>query len=437
MKSVYPYLLGLLLLFTPFAVSCQQTWDSFIRDFQDAYEERNIARLSMVYQDNLKAIPDLDELGKQERFCKRSWKQLESFNRDDLSPQSQLEYDLLTYQLALFKERLNLEKEWATHRPDSIHTGGLIHNPLGKEIYALSLKRWLDAEVHPDSLFQFGLKEVERIKANMKKIQLDSGKDSLEFAAFLEAKSFYYQDIASTQKALEEFAASIQDLMPTYFPDVAATPPLKIEEGGDGRLAQVPGYYRNNTFFYNFFDTPFNKRQVGWLYMHEGVPGHHYEINHRSLVQMSPLQYLFYSRGYSEGWAAYIEDLALEIGAYRDIYDEYGKWEWDIIRSVRVPLDIGINYYGWSDEECMAFWRKHIQGIDDIARREIARMKRWPCQVITYKYGTRKILDWKKEWEKREDFSLLAFHTNLLARGPLPFTLLEDIMLNNAYAVQK
>ena len=206
-------------------------------------------------------------------------------------------------------------------------------------------------------------------------------------------------------------------------------PKSKFKEGTNVRLAQVPGFYSNNIFYYNFFEEPFNKRQIPWLYLHEALPGHHYEINYSRSLEKLPTQELFYNPGYSEGWAAYVEEIGYDIGAYQNIYDELGKWEWDIIRSVRVPLDVGLNYYAWSDERAMMFWRQHIQGKDDIGRREIARMKRWPCQVITYKYGANKILKWKAKFEEVPDFSLKTFHEKLLGYGPLPFSILEHLII--------
>ena len=139
---------------------------------------------------------------------------------------------------------------------------------------------------------------------------------------------------------------------------------------------------------------------------------------------------LFYHPGYSEGWAAYIKDLALETELYRNVYDEYGKWEWDLIRSVRVALDVALNYYGWTDEQALTLWRKYLPGQDDIARREIARMKRWPAQVISYKYGSQKILEWKERWVNEERGDLLAFHEAVLQHGQVPFSVLESSIFN-------
>jgi uncharacterized protein (DUF885 family) len=98
---------------------------------------------------------------------------------------------------------------------------------------------------------------------------------------------------------------------------------------------------------------------------------------------------------------------------------------------VRVALDVGLNYYDWSDEKAITFWQQYIQGKDDIAKREIARMKRWPCQVITYKYGANKLLNWKARLEKVEGFTLKNFHEKVLQFGPLPYSILEKQLFDS------
>jgi uncharacterized protein (DUF885 family) len=137
---------------------------------------------------------------------------------------------------------------------------------------------------------------------------------------------------------------------------------------------------------------------------------------------------LVYYSCYTEGWAAYIEEIGKEFGAYPTDFDEYGKWEWDLIRSLRVPMDIGLNYYGWSDEEALSFWQQYSTGLDDIARREIARMRRWPAQVITYKYGAETFLRWQRAAAKDPDFNWVDFHTQVLQYGPLPLSLLDELI---------
>jgi uncharacterized protein (DUF885 family) len=199
-------------------------------------------------------------------------------------------------------------------------------------------------------------------------------------------------------------------------------------------MAQTPGYYNNKAFYYNLFGKPYNKRQVDWLFLHEAVPGHHYKSSINSDVKQSAVQQLFYFLGLEEGWGAYVEELGKDVGVYKTPYDEFGKWEWDIVRSVRVPMDIGLNYYGWTDEQALAFWKKNIKNQDDIAMREIARVKRWPAQCITYKYGAGQIMQWKQILQKREGvkFNFKTFHDRILNLGSLPvFMVGESVLKDN------
>jgi len=120
---------------------------------------------------------------------------------------------------------------------------------------------------------------------------------------------------------------------------------------------------------------------------------------------------------YLEGWAAYVEELGEEMGLYRTLYDLMGKHEWNLVRSVRVVLDVGLNYKGWSDEKALAFWKTNINNQEDIAMREINRMRRWPVQVITYKYGAARILEKRRAAKLKGGFNLKDFHQEILSRG--------------------
>jgi len=143
------------------------------------------------------------------------------------------------------------------------------------------------------------------------------------------------------------------------------------------------------------------------------------------------VQQLFYYLGLEEGWGAYCEELGKDLGVYKTPYDELGKWEWDLVRSVRVPMDIGLNYYGWTDEQALAFWKKNIKNQDDIALREIARVKRWPAQCITYKYGAAQIMQWRQAIQKREGtkFNIRNFHDRILNLGSLPVFMVKERVL--------
>lgn len=430
---MYPkQLLLFLAVFTLALNSCSaQGWEKLVSDFVREYERLDISPLRIAYLDNLRAIKGESSREAQTDLFVRLRDQFAVYDRNLITPDQQIEYDLLEYYLEINELRLEIEDAWWSERPKPLPETGLARVTGGKEWYAFYLKRWLDISVDPDSLFAFGLSESERVASAMAGIRKQSGMDSLSFQAHLKSSHFLVATAEEVEAAIAEYADFVQPQLAAYFPQFEEIPPVYVQQGSDGRLAQTPAFYRNSTFFYNLFDDPFNLRQVAFLYLHEANPGHHYETFHRSLQGGTPLLRLFNNPGYGEGWAAYIEDFALEAGLYRDVYDEYGKWEWDMIRSVRVVLDVGLNYYGWTDERALAFWQQYLPGQDHIAAREIARMKRWPAQVISYKYGARLLDQWKNRWIEERRGSLLEFHRAVLAYGQVPFSILEPLVFNS------
>ncbi|MEM7510953.1 MAG: DUF885 family protein [Bacteroidota bacterium] len=400
-----------------------ENWKSFTQTFTSEYSSLGLGGLSLSFVLNLDQIASSKDLQNEEVFFQRMKKEIETFDPSVFSTVQLLEYHLLSYHITLHQERLKLEQAWAQNPPKTISQKSLAALPDGKDWYAYFLKRWVDIQVDPDSLYVFGQEQVARAKKAIKGIQLASGMDSLSFQSHLADPSFYFHSAEEAELAFQKFHTEISPILQEHFPYLDKVPPINIQEGTDPNLAMVPGFYRNDTFFFNYFDKPYNKRQLGWLYMHEALPGHHYERSLRASLGQTDLQNLFWIPCYAEGWAAYIEEIAIPIQAYRDVYEEYGKWEWDLIRSVRVMLDVGLNYYGWSDEKALNIWRTHIQGIDEIGEREIARMKRWPAQVITYKYGADKLLKLSQKYERLHDY-----HQALMEVGPLPFSVLDKLL---------
>ncbi|BDD11539.1 hypothetical protein FUAX_39710 (plasmid) [Fulvitalea axinellae] len=420
-----------------YIVKSTEQWRGFADKFADQYQSFELPPLSLSYIDNLKAIRKNEDLAKQESFFRNAQRELTAYKPEELPKQDWLDYQIVRYQTVMNLNRISLEKRWNKQKIDSISDKGIYTLPMGKEWYTYFLKTWIDIKVQPDQLYEFGLAEIERVKGKIKTIQEKSGMDSAAFEKHIQDKSFFYTDVRKVQKAFEKAQKRIDKQASKLFPFMDKVKTVGIKKGENPALAKVPAFYNpySKIFYYNYFDRPYNKRQIGWTYAHEGVPGHHYQISLDQSLPRSKVLKSFECLGYVEGYAAYVEEIGNELGAYQDIYDELGKWEWDLIRSVRVPLDVALNYYGWSDEEALRFWQKHIKGKDDIARREIARMKRWPAQVITYKYGGNKILEWKKEAMKRSDFNLKEFHTKILENGSIPFAILEELMFSEKRAL--
>ncbi len=430
-SSYKKYGAALLLVCSCLLLACKndrsntEQWETISSQFINDYKKLNIPLLQLSFVANMEQIKSIDSVLQQERVFKDLAINLKKIEKNKLSESELLDYELLHYECELNLERITLEKKWLATAKGSIANNRIFDLKNGKQWYAYFIKKWVDKETNPDELYQLGIREIKKVKAKIKAIQLNSGMDSLSFNNHSNGPSFYYTSVTEVQHAFEETQKDVAEKLADLFPFLDSIPELKIAQGTNKKLAKVPGFYKENTVYYNFFGTSYSKRQVGWLYMHEGMPGHHYQQTIQNFVKRSEIQQAFNYRGVSEGWAAYIEELGEELGAYQNSYDELGKWEWDIIRSVRVALDVALNHYGWSDEKALAFWQQHIKGKDDIAIREINRMKRWPAQVITYKYGSDKIIQWKAACSKKSDFNPKEFHKNILKNGSLPYAVLK------------
>ncbi|MBR9914428.1 MAG: DUF885 domain-containing protein [Algicola sp.] len=403
-------------------------FDAIRRDFLKRYTELEIPFLQIDYTQNLQAIRGADSINIQVDFFQEFREKLANIEAKALSEYQKLDFNIMRYEIDMNLERLELERQW-----DSttllVDSNSIVTVPNGKKWYAYLLKRWVNDLVTPDEIFQFGLTEIEKVKIEMKAIQVESGLSVKDFTAYLKDSSFYFNNLKDVQKAFEDAKQTVAKNSPHIFPYIDQIPDVRIAKGTNTSLAHVPAYYNERTFFFNYFDKPYNKRQIGWIYIHEGIPGHHYQGMVNDIIKRTAIQELFWYGGFVEGWGAYVEYLSDELGVYKTIYDEYGKWEWDLIRSVRVCLDIGINYKGWSDKKALEFWNQHIIDKEEIAKREIARMKRWPAQVITYKYGAAVFLSMLQEAKKKVDFNYKKFHERVLEHGDVPTSLLKQYKL--------
>lgn len=418
--------LWIVLILPILTFSQKQDFRTIEEEFLNAFEAMDIPDLQINYVDLLQDISTGKELIEQEFFFRGMLEKIKNIDSSKLTADQWINYEIINYETRLNLERIHLEQDWKEVVLDD--TKSIYTIPNGKQWYTYLLKRWVDAEVKPKELFSFGLEEIAKVKSNMKRLQVASGLSEEKFQKYLGDKAFYFERPEDIQKAFEKIKERVGIRSKDLFPYVQEIPEVNIARSSNQNMVQVPAYYSNNTFFYNVFDEPFNKRQLGWFYVHEAVPGHHYQLMVNDQIERTPIQQLFWYPGYVEGWGAYVEYLGNELGIFETIYDEYGKWEWDLIRSVRVCLDIALNYYGWSDDKALAFWKEHIKDQDDIGVREINRMKRWPAQVITYKYGASIFLGLLQDAKLNADFDFKTFHHKVLEHGDIPISIVKKMM---------
>lgn len=378
----------------------------------------------------LNSIDDASELIRQERFFVGMAEKVRRLDRETLSADQLADVALLEYEVNLHQQRISLERKHIDMGMPALSDAKLAGLANGRDWYAYLLKKWVAAEVTPEEIFNFGLVELAQAQQAIKRIHQQINNEDRSIDDALNAPDQLTDDEQKVVAKIKWAKARVMENMPRLFPRIENMPQLKIARGSDANLSQVPGFYRDNTFYFNLFEKPFKLRQIDWLFIHEAIPGHHFQVAMMANNTHFPFRRHFNYPGFNEGWAAYTESLGKQLGLYQSLETELARWEWDIVRSVRVSLDVGLNYYGWSDEKALAFWQEHVQDQDDIAMREIDRMRRWPAQVVTYKYGADRIEQWQEKMRGRSGnaFSLKRFHYQVLSHGSLPFDILEVLL---------
>ena len=211
--------------------------------------------------------------------------------------------------------------------------------------------------------------------------------------------------------------------------------PEYSEQTAAGGYYQAPSLdgSRPGVFYANLYDikqTPtFGMRT---LTFHEAVPGHHFQI---ALNQENEDLTMYRKMGYrtsafTEGWALYSEQLAVEIGMTKNLYDELGVLQSEMFRANRLVVDTGLHYKKWSREKAMDYMKKTTGMSDTEVRVEIERYIVWPGQATSYKMGMIKILELRQRAKDAlgEGFDIRKFHTVVLDQGIVPLFILEDII---------
>ena len=161
---------------------------------------------------------------------------------------------------------------------------------------------------------------------------------------------------------------------------------------------------------------------------HEGVPGHHLQFSiAQELTDIPPFRKYGGYNAYSEGWAFYSERLGKDVGFYQDPYNEYGRLENEMWRSIRLVVDTGVHYKHWTREQMVDFFREHTAMDEPNIQTEVDRYIAWPGQALAYKLGQMEILELRDQAKKElgPKYDIRAFHDEVLDAGALPLDVLH------------
>ena len=319
-------------------------------------------------------------------------------------------------------------------------TVGLSQMKGGAELYAKLVRDTTTLPLEAEEIHQLGLSEVARIRGEMAKVQKKMGVDgSLEdFFTYLRtdpkftppSREWMTQEYYRIGKVVDERIGDYFSALPKTELEIRPYEPFreKFQAGGSYQSGPPDGS-RPGIFYFNAYDLPSRPiTQNVTLYLHEGAPGHHFQI---SLAQENEALPNFMRFGgntaYVEGWALYAETLGFEMGLYEDPVAWYGTLDDEMFRAIRLVVDTGLHAKGWSRQQAIDYMLANSsKGVTD-ATAEIDRYIAIPSQALAYKVGALKIQEMraKAESELGDNFDIKEFHNQVLGTGALPLPILE------------
>jgi uncharacterized protein (DUF885 family) len=309
---------------------------------------------------------------------------------------------------------------------------GLVYLPGGAEDYAQAVRIYTTLPLHPEELHQTGLDHIAALEARAVELGAGLGLSGLEevFAAVRDSagKIPPAEAIREAAVAVKRAEARAPEFFPQPLPPPCEVTPMPEVVAVSGA---APHYTpprldggRPGTFWFN---TERPTAGTGWdievVAFHEAVPGHHLQLSRLQLLTDLPaLQRQRSLPVFSEGWGLYAEELAEEAGLYADDRGLLGSISSALMRAVRLVVDTGLHYYGWSREQALEFMAEHVPMPREFLAAEIDRYVVMPGQALAYLTGKLEIIRLREEAERRlgPDFSLPAFHAAVLDHGSLP-----------------
>jgi uncharacterized protein (DUF885 family) len=331
-----------------------------------------------------------------------------------------------------------MSDEYLAAARDSV---GLLDLPDGKAWYAYKVREITTTDLTPDEIHQIGLNEVKRIHGEMRGVMEQVGFDG-ELEDFFEYvfsdPAYFYDEPELLIQHYRDMAAHIESLAPKLFAVFPKTPfEVRRVEAFREQSASKGSYQRGSpdgsrpgVFYANAYNVGSRpKWDMQSLFLHEAIPGHHFQIALQQENEELPRFRRFGGfTAYSEGWGLYAESLGKELGVYTDPMDYFGSLNAELWRSIRLVTDTGIHAKGWTRQQVLDYMFANSATSETRAVAEAERFMAIPGQALAYKIGMLKIREIRANAEQQlgDSFDVRQFHTEVLRDGPMPLSLLEE-----------
>jgi len=330
-----------------------------------------------------------------------------------------------------------------TYLPASRESIGLSELPNGNEWYEHLAHQFTTTQMSPDDIHRLGLNEVRRIRDEMQKIidGLDFGGNFEDFLVFLRTDPQFYFD--NPDDLYQAYLATSKRIDPELVHQFGKLPrmPYGVKPIPDSIAPDTTtAYYsrpaadgsRAGTYWVNLYKPEVRpKYEIEVLSVHEAMPGHHLQIAlQQELPDMPNFRRFTGFTAFVEGWGLYSESLGYDLGLYKDEYSRFGQLTYEMWRAVRLVVDTGIHYKGWTRQQAIDFFKDNAAKTELDIINEIDRYIGWPGQALAYKIGQLKMKSIRDNAERTlgDDFDVRAFHDELLGGGALPLDILEQRM---------
>lgn len=324
--------------------------------------------------------------------------------------------------------------------PVSRASVGLSEMPGGANLYEYLIASTTTTDMTADEIHKIGLAEVERITRGMEAVKKEVGfkGTNKEFFEFIRTDpQFKFASKEAMRDAYYDVGKRVDATVPTLFRtlpksklEIRPVPAFKEKtDAGGSYQGGAPDGSRPGVFYFNSYDLP-SRTTPGTetLFLHEAVPGHHFQI---SLAQenesLPPFQRFGGNTAFVEGWALYAESLGPELGMFKNPYQLQGRYDDEMLRAMRLVVDTGLHSKNWTRDQSIQYMLDHSAMGKTDATAEVERYIAIPSQALAYKVGQLTIsrLRARAEAELGPKFDIKGFHEQVLMTGALPMAVLE------------